>query len=453
MKITKVNAGWAALKERLRNNYWLLPSVMLVLAFGLALGSLAIDRRLHDDPWKSGWIYMGGADGARALLSTLAGATLTLAGVVFSMNLVALTMASAQFGPRLLYNFVRDFGSQVTLGTFTAIFTFCMVVLREVNGEDALTKPFVPHISVTIAGVMALGGLVVLIYFVHHVAVNIQAPVVVAKVGRELEASIKREFDHKLDPGQERTDYQRQLGERNQPDFSRDGRPINSPESGYVQTVDFPRLVVLANRFDLVLKLLLRPGNFAIEGTPLVVAWPVEAVTEKMVDELKECIGLGRRRNAAQDIEFVINELCEVGVRAMSPSINDPFTCISCIDWLAAGLEELFQRDCPRGFFCDDEDNVRLIWNPVTHEGIMDAAFNQIRQFAHASPAVMIRMLEVYARIAGHCRLETERSSVRKHTDMAIRACRDSFSEINDVADAEERYKKVLANLAAGSEI
>ncbi len=453
MSILKVNARLARLKDQLRNNYWLLPSVMLVISFALGLVSLAVDRQLDQIPWKTGWIYMGGADGARALLSTLAGATLTLAGVVFSMNLVALTMASAQFGPRLLYNFVRDFGSQLTLGTFTAIFTFCMVVLREVQGEDGSTQQFIPHISVSIAGVMALCGLGVLIYFVHHVAVQIQAPIVIANVGLELEKSIKREFRNKLEPGQGRTDYNGQLDERGQPEFARDAYPVDARESGYVQTVDFSRLLVLATRFDLTLKLLLRPGDFAIEGTGMLLASPTDRVTDKMADELQKCIDLGRRRSAAQDIEFIVNELCEVGVRAMSPAINDPFTCIGCVDWLAAALEELFQRDCPASFICDDEDELRIVWDPFTHEGIMDSAFNQIRQFAHASPAVMLRLLEAYARLAGHARSEAERTSVRKHADMAIRTSRDSFREVNDVADAEERYKKVLANLAAGSEI
>jgi len=453
MSSLRINARWAAFQERLRNNYWLLPSVMLVSAVALGLFSLAVDRELSEVPFKQGWIYMGGAEGARGLLASLAGATLTLAGVVFSMNLVSLTMASSQFGPRLLYNFVRDLGSQLTLGTFTAIFIFCMIVLREVKGEDGSGGEFVPHISVTIAGLMALGGIVVLIYYVHHVAVHIQAPVVVANVGRELEASIREEFSTKLKPGENRTNYSGLLEERRAPDFLRNGVAINSRGSGYVQAADFDRLVVLATRYGLILKMVSRPGEFAIEGTPILWAWPKENVSDKLHQELLDCFVLGRRRTAFQDIEFVVNELCEVAIRAMSPAINDPFTCISCIDWLAASLEELFQRDCPRGFFCDDEDNLRLVWHPVTHEGVMDAAFNQVRQFGKGSPAVMMRLLEAYARIAGHTRSEAERTVVLKHADMAIRACRTEFAELNDVADAEERYKKVLANLAAGIEI
>lgn len=426
---------------------------MLVSAIGLGFVSLAIDRELNEISWQTGWLYLGGADGARALLSTLAGATLTLAGVVFSMNLVALTMASQQLGPRLLHNFVRDIGSQFTLGTFTAIFSFCIIVLREVQGEDGLVDRFIPHLSVSLAGVMALGGLVTLIYFVHHVAIQIQAPVVVANVGLELEATIRSEFKHKLDPEQERTNYATLLEERSQPDFQKDTAIIEAPESGYIQAVDFERLVLLATRYDMVLRLLLRPGHFAIEGVGLLQAFPAEALTDKLEKELKECIVIGRRRDATQDIEFAVNELCEVAVRAMSPGINDPFTCISCIDWLSAAIEELFQRDCPREHFCDDEDRLRLIWHPPTHEGVMDSAFNQIRQFGYASPAVMTRLLESYSRIAGHVRTPGERDAVRKHADMAIRACRARFPEPNDVADAEERYKKVLANLTAGCEI
>jgi uncharacterized membrane protein len=453
MSSLRINARWAAVLERLRNNYWLMPSVMFTLALGLAFVSLAIDRKISEDPWKTGWLYMGGADGARSLLSSMAGATLTLAGVVFSMNLVSLTMASSQFGPRLLYNFVRDIGSQLTLGSFTAVFTFCMVVLREVKGEDGLADSFIPHLSVTIAGALSISSIGVLIYYVHHVAVRIQAPVVVANVGRELESAIKSEYRHKLEPGQVRTNYREVLAQRDVPDFCEDAHGIGSRRSGYVQAVDFDRLCVLASRYSLVLKLLSRPGQFTIEGLPLLQACPADRCTEKLEHELLECIVIGRRRTATQDIEFVVNELCEVAVRAMSPGINDPFTCIGCIDWLAAAMEELFQRDTPPGFLSDEEDNVRVMWHPVTHEGVMDSAFNQIRQFSAASPAVMTRLLEVYARLAGNTRTEEERAIVRKHADMAIRACRENFPEPNDLIDAEERHRKVLANLAAGGEI
>ncbi len=453
MSSLRVNARWAAFKERLRNNYWFLPGIMFVSAFGLALATLTIDRELDEIRWKTGWLYEGGPDAARSLLASMAGATLTLAGVVFSMNLVSLTMASAQFGPRLLYNFVRDIGSQITLGIFTAVFTFCMVVLREVRGEEGMPDAFVPYVSVSVAGFMALCSIAVLIYYVHHVAVHIQAPVVVANVGRELERAIKIEYSHKLDPGQERTNYREMLLQRKIPDFCEGACAVNSPQSGYVQAVDFDRLTVLAARYNLTIKIVSRPGQFTIEGTSILLVCPADRCSRKLDEELIDCIVIGRRRTAVQDIEFAINELCEVAVRAMSPAINDPFTCISCVDWLAAAMEEVFQRDTPPGFLADAEDNVRVVWHPVTHEGVMDSAFNQIRQFAKGSPAVMTRLLEAYARIAAHTRTEEERTIVRKHADMAIRACRDNFAEPNDLADAEERHRKVLATLAVGGEI
>lgn len=449
----RLNARWLAIRERLRNNYWFLPGLMFIMAFATALLSLAIDRELGQLEVQSGWLYEGGPDGARSLLSSMAAANLTLAGVVFSMNLVSLTMASQQFGPRLLYNFVRDIGSQFTLGIFTSVFTFCMVVLREVKGEEGMPGAFVPYLSVTTAATLSLVTIAVLIYYVHHVAVHIQAPVVVANVGLELERAIKQEYQNRLTPDQERTNYREILGARTIPDFCDEVCLVNSRRSGYVQFVDFDRLIVLAARYDLVVKLTSRPGQFAIEGMGILQVCPAANCTDKLAMELLDCIVIGRRRTAAQDIEFAIHELCEVGIRAMSPAINDPFTCISCIDWLAAGMEELFQRDTSPSFLTDDEDMVRILWHPVTHAGVMDAAFDQIRQFGKASPAVMTRLLEAYARIAAHTRTEEERISVKKHAEMAINACRENFPEAHDQADAEERYRRVLATLAVGSEI
>ncbi len=145
---------------------------------------------------KLGWIYTRGPDGARAVLSTIAGSMITVAGVVFSVTIVALSLASNQFGPRLLRNFMRDRGNQIVLGTFVATYLYCLLVMRTVQGMDG--SQFVPHLSVTVAILMAVASLGVLIYFIHHVAVSIQAPELIANVAHELHEAIDRLFPEEL---------------------------------------------------------------------------------------------------------------------------------------------------------------------------------------------------------------------------------------------------------------
>lgn len=182
-KLLPGSARLANLWESLRTSYWFVPTLMTAGGVALSFASVHLDERVNYKWVRTvGWIWAGGAEGARQVLSTIAGSMITVAGVAFSITIVALTLASNQFGPRLLRNFVRDAGNQIVLGTFIATFVYCLLVLRTVRGED--DTEFVPYVSVTLGVAFALTSLGVLIYFIHHVAISIQAENLIASVAR-----------------------------------------------------------------------------------------------------------------------------------------------------------------------------------------------------------------------------------------------------------------------------
>jgi uncharacterized membrane protein len=183
--------------DRLRSSLWFLPAAMACLAVALAVSAVELDKAVADD-WlqRLSWIYSGGAEGASLLLGTVAGSMIAIAGTVFSMTLVALSLASSQLGPRLLRNFMRDRSNQVVLGTFVATFVYCLLVLRTIRRADEVA--FVPHLAVSIGVLLAIASVGVLIYFIHHISVSIQADQVVARVGRVLEDGIDRLFPQHL---------------------------------------------------------------------------------------------------------------------------------------------------------------------------------------------------------------------------------------------------------------
>ncbi len=189
--------------ERLRSSFWFVPAAMACLAVALAFGAVALDRAVTDE-WleRLGWRYSGGAEGASLMLSTVAGSMIAIAGTVFSMTLVAMSLASSQLGPRLLRNFMRDTANQLVLGTFVATFVYCLLVLRTIRRADEVA--FVPQLSVSIGVLLAVLSIGVLIYFIHHVSVSIQADVVVARVSDELHDGIGRMFPGHL--GKSRSD-------------------------------------------------------------------------------------------------------------------------------------------------------------------------------------------------------------------------------------------------------
>jgi uncharacterized membrane protein len=221
---------------RLRSSLWFVPATMTCLAVTLALCAVALDRTVTND-WLQllGLSYSGGAEGASLLLGTVAGSMIAIAGTVFSMTLVALSLASSQLGPRLLRNFMRDTANQVVLGTFVATFLYCLIVLRTIRRADEVA--FVPHLSISIGVLLAIVSVGVLIYFIHHISVSIQADQVVARVGRELDEGIDRLFPGDLgDPGSEAS---RAPSEVNLPaEFAREACPVGALEDGYLQMID-----------------------------------------------------------------------------------------------------------------------------------------------------------------------------------------------------------------------
>ncbi len=247
---------------------------MMVAAIILAIALLSLDRVVASEVQRTlDWGYAGGPDGARSLLSTIAGSMITVAGVVFSITIVALTLASSQFGPRLLRNFIRDRGNQAVLGTFIATFIYCLLVLRAVRGNEE--GQFVPSISVLVGVVLALISLGVLIYFIHHSAMSIQATQVVAAVTQDLLGTIDRVFPDKLGNSDVHSGDQPDVLDHF--DNGTDVVQITARNSGYIMAIDTDELLRQAQKADLVIRLMRRPGQFTVEGDLVAKAWPQEA--------------------------------------------------------------------------------------------------------------------------------------------------------------------------------
>ena len=230
--------------QLLHSSFWFIPGAMSVGAVALAFGTVALDRA-KSAAWREsfGFLYSGGAEGASTVLGTVAGSMITIAGVVFSMTLIALSLASSQLGPRLLRNFMRDAVNQVVLGTFVATFLYCLLVLRTIRrAEEAL---FVPHFAVTLGVVLAVVSVGVLIYFIHHISLSIQADQVVARVGRELIRGIDDLFPDRLDPAIQAGSQQPE-GAGLQDGFDEEAREVLASEDGYVRSVDIDALMELA---------------------------------------------------------------------------------------------------------------------------------------------------------------------------------------------------------------
>lgn len=427
--------------EQLGGSFWFLPTVMVGIAIILALVMTQIDQMTlqTQNPLLS-WVYSGSVDGARLLLSTIAGSMITVAGITFSITITTLSLVSAQLGPRLLNNFMRDRGNQVSLGTFVAIFTYCLFVLRTIRSGDEIT--FVPHFSVTLAIVLAVISLEVLIYFFHHISTMIQAQNVIVNIGSELETSIERLFSNQ--PGISPYEYELREEDDIPADFDENTKFVTTPASGYLQTINYEALLQLARENDLLLKLFYRPGDFIANRSEIIAFYPSQELSESVEESIQKAFTLGTERLRVQDVDFSIDQLVEIAVRALSPGINDPFTAIACLDQFSTTLTALAEHIVPSGYYYDTDGNLRVISDVVTFDRIINAAFNQIRQHARSDVAVTIRLLEVIAIILARTQLDKHQQALVRQAEMIKRASDEAIFEENDRRDITERYDLIM---------
>jgi uncharacterized membrane protein len=430
------NIKLSKLWDSLHSSYWFVPALMALGAVALAFGFLNLDRVLQSG-WidRLSWIYTGGPEGARALLSTVAGSMITVTGTIFSITIIALQLASSNFGPRLLRNFMQDTGNQVVLGTFVATFIYCLVVLRTIRGED--NELFIPKLSVTFGLLLAVVSIGVLIYFFHHASTVIQVSHVIQQVSHDLNKAIDRLFPEPV--GQSLPQFQ-PIGEIPL-NFDAESAPVPSTHTGYLQLIDEKQLLKLATQHNLLIRLSVRPGQFVVEGGEIVRSWPAKSVNPALVEQLNHTFIFGGERTEQQDVEFPINQLVEIGIRAISPAVNDPFTALRCIDYLTAGLCRLAEREFPSPYRYDKEKVLRVIAYSYRFSDLVDAAFNQIRQYGKSDVAVILRLLGAIATIADRTQGEPDRSTLLRHAIMIKRASLEVVTEACDATDIETAYQ------------
>ena len=420
-----------------------------MVLFGL---TFAIDRAAADGSVTlPEWMNHGGPDAARAILTAIAAAVITVVGVVFSITIVALTLASTQFGPRMLRNFIRDVGTQVTLGVFVATFVFSVLALGSVSSAPA--SEFVPHASVSVALGLLLVDLGVLIYFIHHVAKSIQITEVIGGIAKDLgralqtvaneSAEARRAQEPSAVSGISLGEVQRRLEES--------GIELAATRSGYLQAIDHRRLVEIAARQGAVMSVAHRPGHFVVRGRPLAVVWPADAAPE-VARALQRAHAVGPNRTLAQDLQFAIDQLVEIAIRALSPAVNDTFTAITCVDWLGDAMCKLVSSGLPDGIYRDNRGEIRLIERGLTYDHVVNRSFDKIRQAGRGMPAVGIRQLENLAKIAEYATTEAQRRVLSRQAAMVMRSANEAIAEPNDVEAVAEAFRLVNRRIGEQSE-
>ena len=405
----------------LRAGFWFLPSVLLGAHVGLAI-LLTSTELGSNKPWMAEWpnLFGAGADGARGMLSTIAGSMMTVVGVTLSMTLVTLALASSQYTSRILRNFIGDRITQFVLGLFAGIYCYCIIVLRTIRGGDE--GGFIPGLAVLVGVVLAVLGIIVLIYFIHHIAISIQASNIIASVAAETIAAVERLYPEDAEPVPADESWS---VEEPPPRW----KPVMAAADGYIERIDFDRLQELAELHRTTVRIERAMGEFVIEGAPLVSV--VEGATEwvKLEEAVSGTIEIGRHRTVEQDVGFGIRQLVDIALRALSPGINDTTTAIMCIDYLTAILTRLSTRAISGA-----QHRPGLVVNAhaPTFEALLSEAFDQIREAGRGNFAVLHRLLDSLDSIGSMPIAAARREAMLGHVDLLDETVASSIESTRD---------------------
>lgn len=434
--MTRFQTWWA----EVRSNLWFVPTLLTLFSIGLAGVTLWLDRDtpLDLEATNLWWLFGGGAEGARGVLSAIAGGIITVTGVVFSITIVALQLASSQFTPRVLKNFTADPANQIVLGIFIGTFTYTLVIARAVRSPTQETAAFVPAISITVSMLLALVSIGFLIFFIHHIARSIQASVLIDRVAKDTIWRIENIFPARLG---EPEDPERGVNLSELEEVAT--VPIRASAGGYLQWVDEDALFNVAERDELVVFMEPRVGDFILPGSVLALAGPADALTSSSADEILGAFVLGLERTPYQDVEFGIIELMDIAVKSSSSAINDPTTTITCLDRLGEILTRLGQRDEPARVRTGKTGKLHFIARRTNFDRAVHLAFDQIRHYGADNPVIAAKLISTLGKVAALVP-EDRRAPLLEEAALVLHAARGSIENQVDLDRVEREAEGVL---------
>jgi uncharacterized membrane protein len=386
---------------------------MAVLALGLA----KLEERITSIQRWSDFldrVFPPEPQAAYVVLGTIGGSMITVVSVVYSILLVVLTFASSQFSPRVLVAFVEDRVSQTTLGVFVGTFTYCLLTLPAIRSQP---KPFVPSIAVVVAIVLAVACLACLLYFIHHIALSIQASQVVDRIARETERVVDELFPRPWEgaPPEETTEA------------LPGGTPILATSSGYIRSMSGVDLLAAAWACDSVLRIDRQVGQFVMAGTPLLEASPPGRTTEALRAACQKAFDIGPARTFEQDVEFGILQIVDIALKAISPAVNDPTTALTCIDQLGRILLRAALRQPPASTIRDSDGRPRVVLRRTSFPRLLDVAFSQIGHYGKADVAVPLRLMRVMGELASAVQRAPYAAAIGEQARRLATACQRTF--------------------------
>lgn len=424
--------------DRLKVSFWFAPALMALVAVLLAWAMYWLDTQIPNEALASSRLVLSGTSGEqRSALLSMAGTVLATAGVVFTLLTLPLSTVAAQYGSRLLRVFLGDRTTQFVLSMFVGTFVYCVAAALSIPSADVNHEA--PQLTATVGVYLMLATFATLILLVQHISTMLQAPNIAAAAGAELQDVIGAEISNQVTSGDGGWDGSET---RLSPDpvlvpdagAETEGYPVRVRSTGYIQYIDPEIMLTLAQKRNLVIRLLHKPGHFVHAGTVVAQVWPAGPVDEQFDKLIHRAFQVGNGRTPTQDIEYAVNQLTEMAVRAMSPAINDPFTAMTCLDHLGDGLTQFIQQGEKASHYYDRDGRLRLVLAPTTFGELLGAAFDMLRHASCDNASVLLHMLEVIDVIGQAAQAPEARQLLLRHVSLI-----QAESQVGDLIEQDRQ--------------
>ena len=412
--------------DRVKVSFWFAPVIMAIAAVLLAWLIYWVDSLVPNAALEDSRFVLAGTPGElRTALLSMAGTVLATAGVVFTLLTLPLSTVASQYGSRLLRVFLADRTTQFVLGAFVGTFVYCLAAALSIppagSGQEA------PQVIATVGVYLMLATFGTLILLVQHISTMLQAPNISAAAGAELlnvvrasaedvTGSDSSDGEVETEPVPDSQGIPAMLTEAK-------GHPVRARRAGYIQYVDPQIVLTLARKENLVIQLLRRPGHYVQSGAVVALLWPAARVDEHLETLFRRAIQVGNGRTPSQDVEYAVNQLTEMAVRAMSPAINDPFTAMTCLDHIGDGLVAFIRQGGNNSQYYDRDGRLLLVLEPVTFGDLLSAAFDMLRHASCSNASVLLHMLKVIEMISHEAKARETREQLLRHVSLIHAEC------------------------------
>lgn len=420
---------WAArfqLRQHFRQSLWAVPLLGAIAGAALAVIDLGVEDRVT---MPATWSYSPST--ASSILTTVSGAMIGLLGLVVTVGVLVVQMATGTLSPRFMRLWYRDRLQKLVLAAFTATFAFSFALLGTVEEGS------VPHLGVTMAGFAVSVDLVLLLLYLDRF-VHALRPVAVAAAVARSGLAVVAEVD--------RAGIDLQAGDSSPREVEGRNVQVRARKSGAIQAMDAHGMVDVATRHDLTCVLTCSVGDFVNAGAAVMDVYG--SPDGRALRRLSGKIALGHERTIDQDPAYALRIIVDIAIRALSPAVNDPTTATQMINHLGAVLTAVGARELPgHGALLDKDGHLRLAFRMRTWDDYLHLGVSEIRQYGRDSPQVCRRLRAMLADL-DETVLPVNRPAVRRELEVLDRTVRLSFDEGAEQAFALGRDRQGIGGTA-----